>query len=213
MQYSSKKPVFDETGKYKFSKELRELADQDDTMGVYRIYLDGEPMYIGIAKMQPMYKTITRHFQRHNDNFQGRWVGRQSEGLWQFDYAWGDTPEEILTEEAKQVLTKRPKGNVEFNTGNLRGGRDKGKFFDFAEPLQQVLEFETDGQEQLDLSKPIPEGQFKTLYTRIKDLDSYKEYLENQEREAKEQARQKEELERELRRELQEIEARDRGIK
>ena len=213
-QGTDRGPVFDDSGKFEFSEELRKLQGKNDTVGTYVLEKNGTPMYIGVATLQPIYKTITRHFQRHRDKKQGRWIATPSDAQkkdWTFGIIWADTPSEALETEAKLVLENRPEGNVLFNTGKITS-EHKARFFRFAEPLNKVLKYETDGKESLDLSKPLPSGQFEKLYGRLRELDSYKEYLDSIGSEYAEAEKEEKRAIKKIERDLQEIEERDKNI-
>lgn len=211
---TTKGPIFDTTGFRVFSSELRALNTDSDTMGTYVLLKKGVPMYIGVAILQPIYKTITRHFQRHRDSQQGRWIARppkNEESLWTFVIVWADEPREALELEAKLVLTNRPEGNIVFNEG-LMTSKQQGKFFKFAKPYDKLVRYETDGAEGLDTSKPLSLGTFEDLRGRIRDLDSYKEYLDSLGADYRDQEKEEKRALKALNKELQEIEERDKNI-
>ena len=134
MEYTEPQEIFNEgttQQRAKYSDELKAYKDKKNAfMKVYRILKKTgskyQSVYIGIAMYQPLYKTITRHFQKHNDPSQGRYViPEKKRGLYYFQVSKKTFSNiaDLKDEEAAQILAEAPEGNRIFNTGQKDMGR------------------------------------------------------------------------------------------
>ena len=128
MKFTEPKPIFENGStnkRAKYSNDLKQYrAKRSAYMRIYKILKkDGNkfiPIYIGIAFYQALYKTISRHFQKHNDPFQGRYVIQdKNPEKWYFSLSEKifDSIKDLKDEESVQILVDKPEGNRVFNAG------------------------------------------------------------------------------------------------
>ena len=155
------------------------------TAVVYRIWRGDEIVYVGINypdSKQTAYKTVTRHFQNHNDRRQGRYVVKDRAGAF-VDFSTPTTDEEeLLALEAAEVLQYKPDGNLEFNSG--RKG-DRNTKFKAYEGLLDFIDAEADiTPKEVRRAKAIEEEEARlkqyrreTKQETEEDTESWEEFL------------------------------------
>lgn len=61
-------PIYDINNPARFAPQIQALSRQ---CGVYAIYVDGSPQYVGVSTRFRLYGTVTRHVQKWSDRKDG----------------------------------------------------------------------------------------------------------------------------------------------